>query len=89
MPAALIHKAIDLGVTYIDTAPARTRIALMTGYNKAQSYLKTVLKERRKEVFIVTKCLETDGDKTIALLKKNLDEVNKELVELEKAAAKK
>jgi aryl-alcohol dehydrogenase-like predicted oxidoreductase len=79
---ALIHKAIDLGVTYIDTAPARTRIALMTGYNKAQHYLKAVLKERRKEIFIVTKCLETDGDKTIELLKKNLDELGVERVDL-------
>src|SRR5262249_41517917 len=46
----LIHKAIDLGVTYIDTAPPRTRIALFTGYSRAQSYLNGVLKERRKEV---------------------------------------
>jgi aryl-alcohol dehydrogenase-like predicted oxidoreductase len=79
---ALIHKAIDLGVTYIDTAPARTRIALMTGYNRAQRYLKAILKERRKEVFIVTKCLETDGDKTIDLLKKNLEELGVEQVDL-------
>src|SRR5437870_2540099 len=78
----LINQAIDLGVTYIDTAPARTRIAVMTGYNKAQSYLKTVLKERRKEVFIVTKCLETDGDKTVDLLKKNLEELGVEQVDL-------
>jgi aryl-alcohol dehydrogenase-like predicted oxidoreductase len=79
---ALIHKAIDLGVTYIDTAPARTRIAVMTGYGKAQSYLKTVLRDRRKEVFIATKCLETDGAKTIDLLKKNLDELGIEQVDL-------
>jgi uncharacterized protein len=79
---ALINKAIDLGVTYIDTAPARTRIALMTGYSKAQRYLNAVLKERRKEVFIVTKCLETDGDKTIDLLKKNLAELGIEQVDL-------
>jgi aryl-alcohol dehydrogenase-like predicted oxidoreductase len=79
---ALIHKAIDLGVTYIDTAPASTRIALMTGYGRAQSYLKKVLRERRKEVFIVTKCLETDGDKMLSLLKKNLDELGVEQVDL-------
>src|SRR5262245_20222535 len=36
----LLNKAIDLGVTYIDTAPPRTRIALLTGYAKAQQYLK-------------------------------------------------
>src|SRR5687768_17165290 len=39
---ALIHKAIDLGVTYIDTAPPRTSKALFTGYGRAQGYLKTV-----------------------------------------------
>jgi uncharacterized protein len=80
--AALLHKAIDLGVTYIDTAPSHTRIALMTGYARAQSYLKGVLKERRKEVFLVTKCLETDGARTIDLLKKNLDELGVEQVDL-------
>src|SRR5262245_9044733 len=49
---ALLNRAIDLGVTYIDTAPPRTRLALMTGYARAQSYLNGVLKERRKEVFV-------------------------------------
>src|SRR5262245_16544503 len=29
---ALLHRAIDLGVTYVDTAPPRTRIAPITGY---------------------------------------------------------
>jgi aryl-alcohol dehydrogenase-like predicted oxidoreductase len=79
---ALINRAIDLGVTYIDTAPPRTRIAFLTGYSKAQSYLKGVLKERRKEVFIATKCLETDPDQTLPLLKKNLDELGLEQVDL-------
>src|SRR5262249_41424813 len=60
---ALVHKAIDLGVTYIDTAPARTSLAPRTGYEQAHTYLSKVLKERRKEVFLVTKCLETDGEK--------------------------
>jgi uncharacterized protein len=78
----LLNKAIDLGVTYIDTAPPRTRIALLTGYAKAQQYLKIILKERRKEVFIVTKCLENDGGKTIDLLKKNLDELGVDQVDL-------
>src|SRR6516162_8938152 len=49
---ALLNKALDLGVTYIDTAPASTRQALLTGYAKAHAYIKGVLKERRKEVFI-------------------------------------
>ncbi len=79
---ALVHKAIDLGVTYIDTAPPRTRIAPFTGYGQAQRYLKPLLRERRKEVFIATKCLETAGDKTIDLLKKNLDELGIDQVDL-------
>src|SRR6516162_7223825 len=70
---ALINKAIDLGVTYIDTAPPGTSVAIITGYFKAQSYLNGVLKERRKEVFLATKTLETDGEKATELLKKNLE----------------
>lgn len=80
--AELLNRAIDLGVTYIDTAPAATRIASNTGYGRAQRHLNGVLRERRKEVFIVTKCLETDGDKTIDLLKKNLDELGVQQVDL-------
>jgi aryl-alcohol dehydrogenase-like predicted oxidoreductase len=79
---ALLNKAIDLGVTYIDTAPARTRQALVTGYARAQAYLAGVLKERRKEVFLATKCLETDGDKTLALLQQNLKQLGLGQVDL-------
>jgi aryl-alcohol dehydrogenase-like predicted oxidoreductase len=62
------------GLTYLDTAPE------FTGYGKAQSYLGEVLKDRRKEVFVVTKCHEPDGEKALALLKKNLAEVRIDLV---------
>jgi aryl-alcohol dehydrogenase-like predicted oxidoreductase len=79
---ALLHKAIDLGVTYIDTAPPRTRIALFTGYGRAHQYLKGVLKERRKEVFIATKCYENDGTHTLALLKSNLEQLGIEQADL-------
>ena len=79
---ALINKAIDLGITYIDTAPSRTRIALFTGYTKAHAYLNGVLKERRKEVFLATKCLENDGEQTLTLLKKNLEELGVDQVDL-------
>jgi aryl-alcohol dehydrogenase-like predicted oxidoreductase len=78
----LINRAIDLGVTYIDTAPARTRIAPFTGYGRAQQYLNGVLKERRKEVFIVTKCLETEGGHVVELLQKNLKELGIEQADL-------
>ena len=79
---ALLNKAIDLGVTYIDTAPPRTRIAAMTGYGNAHKYIRGVLKERRKEVFLVTKCLETDGSKTLDLVRSNLKDLGIEQADL-------
>jgi aryl-alcohol dehydrogenase-like predicted oxidoreductase len=79
---ALIHRAIDLGVTYIDTAPARTSVAARTYYEQAHHYLSKVLKERRKEVFLVTKCFEINGEKALATLKKNLEELGIEQVDL-------
>jgi aryl-alcohol dehydrogenase-like predicted oxidoreductase len=66
---AFYNHCIDSGITYLDTAPE------FTGYGKAQVYLGQVLKERRKEVFVVTKCHEPDGEKALALLKKNLQEL--------------
>ena len=77
----LIHRAIDLGVTYIDTAPS------FTGYRMAQKYLAPVLKERRKEVFIATKCLRTDWDGTRRLLEANLKELGVDQVDLAYAHA--
>ncbi len=70
------HRCIDAGVTYLDTAPE------FAGYGKAQVYLGQVLKDRRKEVFLVTKCHEPDGEKALALLKKNLQELQIEQADL-------
>src|SRR5579862_2487514 len=39
-----------MGVSYIDTAPPRPRIAMFTGYGKTQRYINAVLKERRKSL---------------------------------------
>jgi aryl-alcohol dehydrogenase-like predicted oxidoreductase len=72
----LINKAIDLGVTFIDTAPA------FAGYGKAQTFLKGVLKERRNQVFVATKCLRVAAADTLDLLKKNLDELGIEQADL-------
>jgi hypothetical protein len=79
---SLVNAAIDLGVTYIDTAPGKTSIAAFTGYGKAHAYLHGVLKERRKEVFLATKTLETDSDKALSLVKKNLQELGIDQVDL-------
>jgi uncharacterized protein len=70
------HKCIDAGLTYLDTAPE------FAGYGKAQVYLGKVLKERRKEVFLVTKCFEPDGDKALKLLQKNLAELGTDHADL-------
>src|SRR5262245_17698950 len=51
---ALFHAAIDQGVTYMDTAPD------FAGYGRAQLQLGNVLKERRKEMFLVTKTFAPD-----------------------------
>jgi aryl-alcohol dehydrogenase-like predicted oxidoreductase len=67
--AAFFGECLDAGVTYLDTAPE------LGGYGIAQRALGDVLKTRRKEAFLVTKCYEPDGEKALALLKKNLQEL--------------
>lgn len=73
---ALYNEAIDLGVTYLDTAPD------FTGYGAAQVQLGHVLKDRRKEVFLVTKCHEPNGDAALRLLEKNLKELQTDHADL-------
>jgi aryl-alcohol dehydrogenase-like predicted oxidoreductase len=73
---ALYHACVDAGVTYLDTAPESG------GYGKAQVFLSHVLKERRGEVFVVTKCAKADGEEALALLKKNLSELGIERADL-------
>jgi aryl-alcohol dehydrogenase-like predicted oxidoreductase len=73
---AFFNLCIDSGLTYLDTAPE------FAGYGKAQLYLGQVLKERRKEVFLVTKCFEPNGDKALQLLKKNFAELQVEQADL-------
>ncbi len=74
--AAIFHEAINLGVTYIDTAHD------FAGYGHAQKYLGPVLKERRNEVFLVTKCFEPNGEKALHLLERNLKELQTDHTDL-------
>ncbi len=74
--AKFYDHAISQGVTYMDTAPE------FTGYGVAQQALGDVLKERRDEVFLVTKCYEPDGEKALALLKQNLEELQTDHADL-------
>jgi aryl-alcohol dehydrogenase-like predicted oxidoreductase len=72
----LYNKAIDAGVTYLDTAPE------FGGYGKAQFQLGHVLKERRKEVFLVTKLWEPRRDDALRLLESNLKELQTDHADL-------
>jgi uncharacterized protein len=63
---ALYRQCIDAGVTHFDTGPA------CGGFGKAQLYLGPVLKERRQDVFVATRCCEPDGETALKQLKQNL-----------------
>lgn len=65
----LYEEALNLGVTYFDTAPD------FAGYGRAQEQLGYLLKERRREAFLVTKCYEPSGDAALRLLEHNLREL--------------
>jgi aryl-alcohol dehydrogenase-like predicted oxidoreductase len=73
---AFYNLCIDSGVTYLDTAPESG------GYGKAQKYLGDVLKTRRKEVFVITKCHEPEGETALKVLKQNLEELQIEQADL-------
>jgi len=72
----LLNEAIDLGVTYIDTAPA------LGGYGRAQLQIGQAVESRRSEVFLVSKCYEPDGDAALRLLESNLEELRTDHVDL-------
>lgn len=72
----LYEEALNLGVTYFDTAPE------FAGYGQAQKQLGYLLKHRRKEVFLVTKCWEPDGEDALKLLQRNLRELQTDYADL-------
>ena len=65
----LYETAFREGVTYFDTAPE------FAGYGNAQSQLRDLLKQVRREIFLVTKCYEPDGDRALKLLETSLREL--------------
>ena len=72
----LYESALNQGITYFDTAPA------FAGYGQAQEQLGHLLKERRNEVFLVTKCYEPNGDAALRLLERNLKELQTNYADL-------
>ena len=70
---ALFEQAIDLGLTYIDTAPA---------YKNAQKQLGALLQRRRSEVFLVTKTGTTSASEARRILEQSLQDLQTSQVDL-------
>ncbi len=62
---AIINRAIDLGVNYIDTAAAY-------GRGVSQTYIGKVMATRRKEVFLASKTQDRTRDGSLKLLEESL-----------------
>jgi len=74
-PAALAETALDLGITYFDTAPS---------YNNGQSETNygAVLARRRKEVFLATKTGDRTHDGTWRSIEQSLKRLRTDRVDL-------
>lgn len=69
----LIEMGIDLGVSYIDTAP---------GYARAQEQLSHIMPRRRDDIFLVTKTPTSNGKEAVAQLEQNLKTLGTDAVDL-------
>jgi len=72
---AIINRAIDLGVNYIDTAAAY-------GRGVSETYIGQVMKTRRKEVFLATKTNERSYDGSMRLLERSLKQLQTDHLDL-------
>lgn len=74
-PAAIAEKALDLGITYFDTAP---------GYNNGQSETNygQVLDRRRKEVFLACKTGDRSYDGTMRSVEQSLKRLRTDHLDL-------
>jgi len=72
---AIINRAIDLGVNYIDTAAAY-------GRGISQRYIGTVMATRRNEVFLATKTHRRTYDESMQLLEQSLESLQTDHLDL-------
>jgi hypothetical protein len=72
---AIINRAIDLGVNYIDTAAAY-------GGGVSESYIGEVMKTRRKEVFLASKTHDRSYDGSMRLLERSLKHLQTDHLDL-------
>lgn len=71
--AAVIHAALDAGVTYCDTAPA---------YSSSQDYYGAALGERRDGIFLASKTHERTRDDSLRLLENSLKRLRTDHLDL-------
>ncbi len=71
--AAVVHRALDLGVNYIDTAH---------GYKESERKLGPVIAERRDEVFLATKSTARDADGMAADLEESFRRLRTDRLDL-------
>ncbi len=69
----IIHRAIDLGVNYLDTAPY---------YGPSQDYFGEVMKDRRREVFLASKTHDRTRDGSLKLLEDSLKRLQTDQIDL-------
>lgn len=72
---AIINRALDLGVNYIDTAPSY-------GSGVSERYVGEVMKTRRNETFLASKTHERSYDGSMRLLEQSLKRLNTERIDL-------
>ncbi len=71
--APVIERALDLGVTYCDTAPA---------YSASQDYYGAVLRERRRGLFLASKTHDRSRDGSLRLLDESLKRLRTDHLDL-------
>jgi predicted aldo/keto reductase-like oxidoreductase len=70
---SLIHRAIDLGITYFESARA---------YEGSESYYGMALRERRKDIFLASKSHERTGDGALKHLERTLSNMKTNFLDL-------
>ncbi len=72
---AIINRAIDLGINYIDTAAAY-------GRGVSETHIGMVMNDRRKEVFLASKTHDRSYDGSMKLLEKSLKQLQTDHLDL-------
>ena len=73
--AEALHKALDLGVTYVDSA-------FSYGNGESESRIGKFLGKRRKDVWLVTKCNKRKGDEAMAQIEGSLKRMRTDKLDL-------